>query len=238
VRARDPRVIRQRWRDLLFVHWPVDAERVRPLVPAPLALDRHEGSVWVTLIPFLIAESRPSWMPSVLANAFLETNLRTYVRGPDGEPGIYFFSLEAASPIAVAGARLGFGLPYFLAAMSRQVSGDRIVYASRRRLGPPAALSATWKVGEAIGTATPGSREHFLIERYTLYVERRGRLFRGRVRHAPYPLRRAAIEHLTESLSAAAGLPAPGPLPLCQHSPGVDVEILALERAPDRSRAA
>src|SRR5262249_8032537 len=156
-----------------------DAERVRPLVPSALALDRHEGSAWVTLIPFLIAESRPSWMPSALANAFLETNLRTYVRGPAGEPGISFFSLDAASPLAVAGARLGFGLPYFLAAMSRQVSGDRIVYASRRRLGPPADLAVTWSVAETIGTATPGSREHFLIERYALYVERRGRLFRG-----------------------------------------------------------
>jgi hypothetical protein len=227
-------VIRQRWRDLLFVHWPMPAEQVRPLVPAALALDSHEGRVWITLIPFLIAESRPSWMPPALASAFLETNLRTYVRGPDGEPGIYFFSLEAASPIAVAAARLGFGLPYFLAAMSRRVAADRIVYASRRRHGRPAELAVTWTVGEPTGPAAPGSREHFLIERYTLYVERRAGLFRGRVRHAPYPLRRAAITTLSETLLAAAGLPAPDGPPLCQHSPGVDVEILALERAPAR----
>ena len=210
------------------------AERVRPLVPAALTLDPHEGHVWVTLIPFLIAESRPSWLPPALANAFLETNLRTYVRGPDGEPGIYFFSLEAASPIAVAGARLGFGLPYFLAAMSRRVADDRIVYTSRRRHGGPAELAVTWTAGETTGIAAPGSREHFLIERYTLYVERRAGLFRGRVRHAPYPLRRASIETLSETLLAAAGLPAPEGPPLCQHSPGVDVEILALERTTAR----
>jgi uncharacterized protein len=225
-------VIRQRWRDLLFAHWPVPEARVRPLVPPALALDRHEGRVWITLIPFLISESRLSWVPPALASAFLEVNLRTYVRGPDGEPGIYFFSLEAASAVAVAGARLGFGLPYFLAAMSRRVAGDRIAYASRRRYGRAAELSVTWTVGEPSGTAPPGSREHFLIERYTLYVQRRTGLFRGRVRHVPYPLRRAAIETLSESLLAAAGLPAPDGPPLCQHSPGVDVEILALERAP------
>lgn len=225
-------MIHQRWRDLLFVHWPVPAERVRPLVPAALALDCHDGLAWVTLIPFVISESRLSWMPSALANAFLETNLRTYVRGPDGEPGIYFFSLEAASAIAVAGARLGFGLPYFLAAMSRHVANDRIVYASRRRHGGPAELAITWRVGEPIGTAAPGSPEHFLVERYTLYVDRRVGLFRGRVRHAPYPLRRATIEALSESVLAAAGLPAPDGAPLCQHSPGVDVEILPLERVP------
>jgi uncharacterized protein YqjF (DUF2071 family) len=231
-------VIRQRWRDLLFVHWPVPEERVRPLVPAALTLDRYEGQLWVTLIPFLIAESRPAWMPPALASVFLETNLRTYVRGPDGEPGIYFFSLEAASVIAVAGARLGFGLPYFLAAMSRHVADDRIVYASRRRHGPPAELAVTWTVGEPTGTAAPGGREHFLIERYTLYVDRRAGLFRGRVRHAPYPLRRATIESLSQSLLAAGGLPAPDAPPLCQHSPGVDVEILALERVPGSARAA
>jgi len=54
-------------------------------------VERHEGHAWITLIPFLIAESRPAWLPRVLASAFLETNLRTYVRGPDGEHGIYFF---------------------------------------------------------------------------------------------------------------------------------------------------
>ena len=82
-------MIRQRWRDLLFVHWPLPAERVRQRVPAALALDRHEGSVWVTLIPFLIAESRPAWMPPALPRAYLETNLRTFVRAPDHEPGSY-----------------------------------------------------------------------------------------------------------------------------------------------------
>lgn len=224
-------MLRQRWRDLLFVHWPLSAERVRPLVPPALALDPWDGLAWITLIPFWIAESRPSWMPRRLAQAFLETNLRTYVRGPDGEPGIYFFSLEAASAFAVAGARVGFGLPYFLAAMNRRVADDRIEYASRRRLGPPARLAVTWRVGEPTGPAAPGSHEHFLIERYTLYVERPAGVFRGRVRHRPYPLRRAAIETLSETLLAAAGLPRPVSPPLCQHSPGVDVDILPLERA-------
>ncbi len=224
-------MIRQRWRDLLFVHWAIPADRVRPLIPPALALDLLDGQAWITVIPFLIAESRPAWLPRALASAFLETNLRTYVRGPDGEPGIYFFSLEAASAPAVAAARLVYGLPYFLAAMSRRVDGPRIVYASRRRHGPSADLAVTWTVGEPMGPAAPGSREHFLVERYNLYVARRSGLRRGRVRHAPYPLHRAAIEHVSESLLAATGLPAPATPPICQHSPGVDVEILPLESA-------
>jgi uncharacterized protein len=221
-------MIRQRWRDLLFVHWAMPVDAVRPLVPAALEVERHEGHAWITLIPFLIAESRPAWLPRVLASAFLETNLRTYVRGPDGEHGIYFFSLEAESLPAVAAARLLYGLPYFFAAMSRRVNGGRIVYASRRRHGRRADLEITWTIGEPTGVAVPGTRDHFLVERYYLYVTRRGRLHRGRVRHAPYPLRAASIEDLSESLLAAAGLPAPEGPPLCHHSPGVDVEILGL----------
>jgi len=212
---------------------------VRPLVPSALELDLAEGRAWLTLIPFLIAESHPAGLPRLLASAFLEANLRTYVRGPDGEPGIYFFSLEAESLPAVAGARLFYGLPYFLADMSRRVEGTHITYASRRRAGRPATLDVAWTVGPDTGTAAPGTRDHFLIERYSLYVARRSGLYRGQVRHAPYPLRAATIERLATSLPAAAGLSEPADPPLCHHSPGVDVEISWLTRLPHaRSRAA
>jgi uncharacterized protein YqjF (DUF2071 family) len=231
-------VVRQRWRDLLFIHWPAPAERLRPLVPAELALDCLDGSAWITLIPFLIADSHPARLPAALSIAFLETNLRTYVRGPDGEPGIYFFSLEAASRFAVAAARLCYGLPYFHAVMSRRVDGPRVAYTSRRRGARDAALEVTWTVGAPREPARPGSRDHFLIERYCLYVRRRSGLHRARVRHSPYPLRGATVERLEESLLSAAGLPAPSEPMLCHHSPGVDVEIGALESAAPRAPAA
>ena len=215
---------------------PVDA--VRPLVPPALELDCHDGRAWVTLIPFLIAESRPAALPRLLSSAFLETNLRTYVRGPDGEPGIYFFSLEAQSLPAVAAARLFYGLPYFFADMSRRVDGGRIVYSSRRRGRRRAELEVTWTVGDPTGAAAPGSRDHFLIERYSLYVARRRGLYRGQVRHAPYPLCAATVERIATSLPAAAGLPEPAGSPLCHHSPGVDVEIFGLTPVPTRQRVA
>jgi uncharacterized protein YqjF (DUF2071 family) len=231
-------VIRQRWRDLLFVHWPMPVDAVRPLVPSALELDCHDGRAWVTLIPFLIAESRPAALPRLLSSTFLETNLRTYVRGPDGEAGIYFFSLEAESLPAVAAARLFYGLPYFLADMSRRGHGGRFAYSSRRRGRRRAELEATWTVGDPAGPAAPGSRDHFLIERYSLYVARRRGLYRGRVRHAPYPLCAATVERISTSLPAAAGLPEPAGSPLCHHSPGVDVEIFGLTPVPTRQQAA
>ena len=109
-------------------------------------------------------------------------------------------------------------------------AGTRVEYTSRRRLGGPAELALGWTVGEAIGTARPGTLDHFLIERYVLYAARTRGLYRARVRHPPYPLRRASIDHLTETLRAAAGIAAPTEPPSIHFSPGVDVDIFPLKR--------
>lgn len=220
----------QVWRDLLFLHWPIPYEAVRALVPRGLDLDLFEGQAYVTLIPFLIAESRPIACPRMFATRLLETNLRTYVRTPDGEAGIYFFSLDASSLLAVAAARVLYGLPYFPAVMSMRQEGPRTVYSSRRRGGGGPRLDVVWSAGDPVGTAVAGTRDHFLVERYSLYVARAGALYRARVRHRPYPLRSVSIGELSESLLSAAGLPRPTRQPLCHLSPGVDVEIFWLER--------
>ena len=220
----------QGWRDLLFVHWPIPVETLRPLVPRQLEIDSFAGQAYVSLIPFVIAASRPAGAPRALASRFLEVNLRTYVRYQGGEPGIYFFSLEASSWLAVAAARLLFGLPYFPAAMSRRRAGSRIEYTARRRGARDVLLDIAWSIGDEIGAAAGGTRDHFLIERYSLYVTRRGRLYRGRVRHLPYRLRRATLERLVQTIVGAARIPAPTDPPICHYSPGVDVEIFWLER--------
>jgi uncharacterized protein len=220
----------QRWRRLLFLHWAVPAERLRPLVPAPLALDTFEGTAYVGLIPFVMTDVRPlRFLPPIpTAAAFLECNLRTYVT-LDGEPGVWFFSLDASSTLAVLGARAGFGLPYFRARMSLDGDEADARYRSRRFWPPPtpANLQVRYTAGAAIGPAAPGTLEHFQVERYLLYARHLGRLVRGRVRHPPYPLRRATVHELREDLVAAAGIrrhPARTP---DLYSDGVDVEIFA-----------
>jgi uncharacterized protein YqjF (DUF2071 family) len=226
-----PAIAFQRWRDLLFVHWRVPPPALRRLVPTSLTLDLHDRAAWVTLIPFEVAESRPIAWPRRLAHGFLEVNLRTYVLGPDGQPGVYFWSLEASSAVAVAGARLVYGLPYFPARMAMQRSGGHVRYDSERRIGPPAEIHVDWTAGDAVGTAAAGSIDHFLVERYTLYATRAGAIVRARVHHHPYPLCGATIGHLSETLLRAAGIPAPTESPLVHSSPGVDVDIFAPRRA-------
>jgi uncharacterized protein len=219
---------RQLWRDLLFVHQSVPAGLLRASLPPGLELDTYAGSAWATLIPFAVFDSRPIGAPRALGMNFLEVNLRTYVRGPDGERGIYFFSLEASSWLAVAGARLAYALPYFPAKIERhkETNSGRIHYRSRRVVPRGGAgLETTWRSEGPLAQVSPGSLDHFLIERYVLFAARGGHLLRARVRHHPYPIQRAVLESLRESLSPRSGLPEVRTPAAVHFSPGVDVEI-------------
>lgn len=222
-RPAGPAAGHQRWRELLFVHWSFDPALVRALVPPALELDLWDGRAWVGMVPFRMEATRTRWMPRGLGLDFLETNLRTYVHRA-GMPGVYFFSLEARSWLAVKAARMTWGLPYFHAAMTATRDGDRVHYTSRRKAAAAAALDVTYDVGDPLGPSAIGTLQHFVLERYHLFAEKRGRLRRGQVHHLPYPARQATLVGLDEGLIAAAGLPA-GRLETVHYSDGVEVEV-------------
>lgn len=216
----------QRWRELLFVHWSFDPEVVRKLVPKSMELDLWEGQAWVGLVPFRMEATRPSWLPHAAALDFLETNMRTYVHR-DGKPGVYFFSLEASSWLAVRAARIGWGLPYHHADMSVVRDGDRVAYGSTRKEGE-ATLDVVYDVGEPLGPSEIGTLQHFLLERYYLFSEHRGRVMTGQVDHVPYPARKAEVVSIKESIIAAAGLKG-GKFETAHYSDGVEVEVFGPE---------
>jgi hypothetical protein len=232
-------VMRQDWRDLLFLHWVVPAEQIRPLVPAALDLDLYEGRAYVGLVPFTMTGVRPVGMPPLpLVSTFHETNLRTYVHVSGRDPGVWFFSLDAANRAAVIAARAWYHLPYHFARMSltREPPGEgrdpeTIFYTSERRWPGPLPASTAIR-GAPKGAAAPaalGTLEHFLVERYLLYTCARGRLYSGQVHHAPYPLQSADVLALDESLFAAAGLSRPQRPPLVHFAREVRVEVFALQ---------
>src|SRR3954470_23561494 len=166
-----PWIMQQRLHDLLFAHWPLDADHVRAAMPQALRkfLDVYDGSAWVGVIPFWMSNVRMRGVPPVpTASTFPELNVRTYVT-VDGKPGVYFFSLDAASRLAVYGARIGFGLNYFHAKMSAQVSDrDQVKYESRRTgIAKPAELVGSYAPESAkVFNAPRGSIEEFFVERY------------------------------------------------------------------------
>lgn len=237
-RPRAMPVMRQNWRDILFVHWPINPDALRPLVPEPLELDLFEGTAYIGLIPFTMTGVRPVGLPAVAGvSNFHETNVRTYVHTGGRDPGVWFFNLEAASSLAVRLARRLFHLPYHYARMFLEYEASEdvetpnsILYAGTRRWpGPlPASYSVRATPLGPVRPATPKTLEHFLVERYVLYTFRNGRLNLGRVHHTPYPLRPANILSLDETLLAAAGIVRPDVAPFAHFSAGVNVEIFSL----------
>ena len=160
------------WLDLLFAHWRFEPETIRALLPAGLELDIFEGKAWVAVVPFRMEHVGPrglNWLPGV--SAFPELNVRTYVIA-DGKPGVWFFSLDAASVVAVRSARTGFHLPYFRAHMSCEERDGWVEYHSERRHpdAPPGEFHGRYRSVGPIYQSTPGTLEHWLTERYCLYA--------------------------------------------------------------------
>jgi uncharacterized protein YqjF (DUF2071 family) len=229
----------QRWHRLLFLHWEVPAEVLRPLLHPRLSLDAFEGRCLVGAVAFTMQRVRPyAWAPPFpTATEFHELNLRTYVHLEGGEPGVWFFSLDAASSLAVAAARTLWRLPYHRTDFSHADGDGRVVWGAERRWpGARAGLfGADFRVGAPLPSPSDGSLEFFLAERYQFYAAGRGgSLLRARVHHPPYPLHRAEVARAEAGpLLAAAGLGPPRGERLPDlFSPGVDVEVFPLERVP------
>lgn len=225
----------QRWNDLLFAHWPVPAVEIAPLLPPGLVVDTFDGSAWVGVVPFWMDRIRLRGMPLIPGgNHFPELNLRTYVRERNSNmAGVYFFSLDASNPAAVAVARTFFKLPYHWAHMSIASEDQReFQYQSTRLLTlDPVRFRARYKSLKT--PSTKGGIEYFLTERYCLYTaDKRGNIFRGNIHHLPWPLEMAEAEIEINELPQAHGIRLPDTPPLLHYARELVVYIWQLELLP------
>lgn len=226
------KIMHQSWGKLLFMHWPIDAGLLRPLIPPALEIDIYDGSAWIAIVPFTMWDIRPlpPYMPPVPGLAAMhELNVRTYVQ-LDREPGVWFFSLDCNSRVAVLAARSSFFLPYFNANIELKEEDNTITYDLKRTDDPQAAFSAIWEIGKALPTAKPGSLEFFLTERYCLYSARKNKIYRARIQHQPWPLRQANLAAFESTMLEAHSLETPKCLPLLHYAEEVSVDIWPLER--------
>ncbi|WP_203716187.1 YqjF family protein [Asanoa siamensis] len=223
-------VMFQTWRDLTFLHWRYPAPAVQALLPPGLTVEEPSGAAWVGLVPFEMAGIRAPFVPAVpWLSRFPETNVRTYVRGPDGRAGIWFFSLDAARLAPVVVGRRAYALPYVWSRMSVEIDGPTHVYRCRRHRDRDRRCDATVHVGQPI--SAPSDLEHFLTARHRLYsVWRDGTLVAADAEHGPWPLRRAEVGALDQNLVEAAGLPTPTGEPLAHASAGVLVRVSGWSR--------
>jgi len=223
-----------RWQDLLFAHWRVDPSVLRPLLPSGLELDLRDGEAWLGVVPFQMTGVRPRFTPVLPGiSAFPELNLRIYVRA-GGHAGVWFFSLDAASRLAVRAARATFHLPYFDAAMECDVAADgSVTYASRRthRDVVSAELRGRYRPVGPVFSAAPGTLEHWLTERYCLYsADPKGRLYRGDIAHAPWPLQPAQAEWDTCRMTGLLGIDLPSVPEHVLYARSLDVRAWWLTR--------
>jgi uncharacterized protein YqjF (DUF2071 family) len=205
----------------------------RHLVPSSLQIDTFDSSAWVGVVPFRMSGIRARGMPPIPGtSAFPELNLRTYVTC-EGKPGVWFFSLDATSALAVAATRRFFYLPYFRAQMALATKDDGTIdYRSRRthRGAPPADLRVAYKPTGEVFTATPGSLDYSLTERYCLYAARGNEIHRCEIDHTPWPLQRAEVQIKFNTMAAASAVVLPNEKPLLHFARFQDVRVWKLEK--------
>jgi uncharacterized protein YqjF (DUF2071 family) len=214
-------IMQQTWRDLLFAHWAYPLDEVRSVVPEMLPLDTFDGMAWVGVVPFMLEDFKVRGLPTLPGvSSFPELNVRTYVT-LDGKPGVYFFSLDAASSLAVMGARTLFHLNYYRAEMSIAPTPTGIEYTSHRidDHARQACFRAHYApIGEVV-TPQPETLDFFLTERYCLYaVSGSGKVHRLEIHHRPWLLQPAEAELDAREMLAAAGLSARAGAPLLHFS--------------------
>ena len=214
-----------RWRHLLFANWPVESDVLSAHLPDAFSVHEYDGTGWLSVLPFLNVDVRPRGLPAWTGLLLPELNLRTYVTC-DGEPGVYFFSLDAGGALSVLGARLTHHLPYYYARIRVRSEDGRVKFTSRR-LHPgarPAHYSASYRPTGEPFAADPGSLVEFLTERRRLYTQdTNGSIRYTDIEHDRWMLYPAEASATENTLFEANGFDRPAAEPTLYYSPGVDV---------------
>ncbi len=239
------------WRDALFAHWPVDAGVVDDRLPPGLTARTHDDSAWLGIVAFVMEDIRPRGVPRPLGRSFGEVNLRTYVDGPDGGEGIYFFNLDAADRPSVRIARRFYQLPYYRAHMAIDREGAypgetppyerRVEFVSHRAHPgvPDAHFDASYAPAGERFVPESGTLEQFLVENYRFYLAdgdaKNGTdadldLLYGDVEHLPWGVYEADLDLRSTDLFEVNGFERPETEPLAHYSPGVAVDADRVRR--------
>lgn len=236
------------WLTMTFVHWPVPARQLEPLLPAGLEVDEYDGTGWVSFTPFMLASLRPLSIGTLPTagprmsrlrrltdlSTTLETNLRTYVRDPDGRDGLWFLTLDIGNAAMAAALRTAVGAPYHLARMHLDQDGTLATYSGARIGG-----SQSYRLQASTGRATePNDLDDWLTGRWRAYTQHLGRLLVTPVHHEPWPLQHARLETLEQNLTDAVGLGRLGDPAVVHFSSGVRDVRVGVPRPVPRSGAA
>ena len=185
------------WERALFIHFEVDPEVLQAQVPLPL--DLYQGRAYVSLVAFTMRDLRPRFggkltkalFRPIATHTFL--NVRTYVKNGD-ESGIFFMAEWVPNRLAAFLGPRTFGLPYRLGQLdyhhdheAGELHGE--VWAGRGAHGPTKphlAYRATLGADTTYDACGAETLDAFLLERYTAYTIRFGKLCFFRIWHPPW----------------------------------------------------
>ena len=215
-------IMTQRWHNLLFAHWPVPCDVLRPLIPLHLHIDTFDEQAWLGIIAFRLSGIRLRSLPEIrLVSNFPEINVRTYVR-LNGKPGVWFLSLDADNVLAIALARPWFHLPYVHSRIEFRATGDAVRFSSRRthtgQGTPPAGFEAVYRPATGVYQAAHGTLDHWLTERYCYYALAGGRLYCCEICHPPWPLQVAKACITANTMALAHGIELPPVEPVLHYA--------------------
>jgi uncharacterized protein YqjF (DUF2071 family) len=222
----------QHWRDLLFAHWRVPADRLGPHLPAGLAVDPRDGSAWVSAVAFTLARARFQGLPAVpYFSKFSELNLRTYVRC-GRRRGVYFLSIHAGRWLSAAVARRLTPLPYDSAPVRYRCRDG----AYRFRCGGRFAAAFVPGPGyPRLASADP--LDGWLLERYRAFAaDPGGTLHSARVHHARWAVRPVTLTITVNTAGEPFGLDLRRPPDRAHFSDGVAARIEAFTPVRPLSR--
>ncbi|MGA2351137.1 MAG: DUF2071 domain-containing protein [Terracidiphilus sp.] len=219
-------LMKQRWNDLLFAHWPVPALSLAPLVPEGLQVDTFQGSAWLGVMPFWIDRIKVRGLPTMPGGqGFPDLSLRTYVREErTGTLGVCCLSLDASNLLAAALGRALYRLPYHWAEMRLEQRTERefSFYSRRRFADRPVVFKARYRglgPSRRLAESGVGTLEYFLMERHCLFSKNHaGQAIRANLHHVSWPLEEAEAEIERNDLAEALGIRLPNLEPVLHYS--------------------
>ncbi|WP_081756739.1 YqjF family protein [Gorillibacterium massiliense] len=222
-------LMKQIWRDVLLAHWSIDPDQLAPRLPNGLELDLMDDKAWLTLTPFQVKPMRLRGVPPFppFAFSFYEINVRTYVTYKS-IPGIYTFSLDASSWLAVEMARW-IPFPFLHAKVDMRGEGRIHHFRSNRtdsRDAPAAFQCAYVPSNNSESFHAPlGTPLHWLTERYRLYGVRKGKIIAEDIHHLPWPLKDAEVVIKHNSMVSPLGIHLANKASLTAYSKRLEVLI-------------
>ncbi|MBP3953276.1 YqjF family protein [Bacillus suaedae] len=224
---KEPWIMAQTWKHLLFAHYRVEKAVLRELVPKCFEIDTYDGQAWISIVPFEMSGIHLHGLRELpAAPVFEELNVRTYITF-GGKPGVYFFSLDANSALAVKFANITYGLPYLHAKMRKIVKAETVEFFSERTdaRAEKGIFSSEYRPISEEFTSTSGSIDYWLTERYLLYVVKGKGIYEGNIHHCPWALQEAEAKFEINTVAESVGIPIEEKPDILTYSKKLDVLV-------------